>query len=166
MLSLFPGPHDSGSEAGVEFMGLSGTCVNTEVHVLRIAPSRVWFCFPHHQSVKLYKDLPVAIFEFTVGPIPIQYVLIPHPCTTTCTLSHPPPYLFILTLILTTLPPYIFVFTPTLPLLTPPPSHTLTPSHPHRDHLGKEIISRFSTDLKTDATWYTDANGRQIQKRV
>lgn len=35
-----------------------------------------------------------------------------------------------------------------------------------RDGLGKEIVSRFSTTLNSNATWYTDANGREIQKRV
>ena len=29
-----------------------------------------------------------------------------------------------------------------------------------RDGLGKEIISRFTTDLATNGVWYTDANGR------
>lgn len=32
--------------------------------------------------------------------------------------------------------------------------------------LGKEVVSRFVTDLKTDKTFYTDANGRQNMKRV
>ena len=36
----------------------------------------------------------------------------------------------------------------------------------HSDGLGKEVISRFQTDLKSEATWYTDANGRDMQKRV
>ena len=35
-----------------------------------------------------------------------------------------------------------------------------------RDGLGKEIVSRFSTTLNNNGTWYTDANGREIQKRV
>ena len=34
------------------------------------------------------------------------------------------------------------------------------------DGLGKEVISRFSTNLSTDGVWYTDANGREMQKRV
>ena len=34
------------------------------------------------------------------------------------------------------------------------------------DRLGKEIVSRFSTDLDTNKTWYTDANGREMQKRM
>ena len=33
------------------------------------------------------------------------------------------------------------------------------------DGFGKEIISHFQTDLKTNGIWYTDANGRDIQKR-
>ena len=37
---------------------------------------------------------------------------------------------------------------------------------PFSDHLGKEVVSRFTTDLATDKTWYTDANGREMQKRV
>ena len=35
-----------------------------------------------------------------------------------------------------------------------------------RDHQGKEVVSRFTTDLDTDGTWYTDSNGREMQKRV
>jgi lysosomal alpha-mannosidase len=31
--------------------------------------------------------------------------------------------------------------------------------------LGKEVISRFDTSLKTDAVFYTDANGREMQMR-
>lgn len=31
---------------------------------------------------------------------------------------------------------------------------------------GKEIISRFTTRLKTDMTFYTDSNGRELLKRV
>jgi len=34
------------------------------------------------------------------------------------------------------------------------------------DNLGKEIITRFSTDLETKNTFYTDANGREMQTRV
>lgn len=39
-------------------------------------------------------------------------------------------------------------------------------SYDDRDNVGKEIVSRFTTDLRTDATWYTDANGREMQKRM
>lgn len=35
----------------------------------------------------------------------------------------------------------------------------------HRDGLGKEIISRFDTDLQTDGRFYTDSNGREILER-
>ena len=31
--------------------------------------------------------------------------------------------------------------------------------------LGKEVISRFDTNLKTNGVFYTDANGREMQKR-
>nr|XP_014342916.1 PREDICTED: lysosomal alpha-mannosidase [Latimeria chalumnae] len=34
-----------------------------------------------------------------------------------------------------------------------------------RDRWGKEIISRFKTPLQTNATFYTDANGREILQR-
>jgi len=37
---------------------------------------------------------------------------------------------------------------------------------PVDDGVGKEIISRFDTDLATDKTFYTDANGREVLKRV
>ena len=37
---------------------------------------------------------------------------------------------------------------------------------PKGDGLGKEVISRFSTNLTTGGVWYTDANGREMQKRV
>ena len=36
---------------------------------------------------------------------------------------------------------------------------------PIDDQLGKEIISRFDTDIKSDGLFYTDANGREIQER-
>ncbi|XP_044309624.1 lysosomal alpha-mannosidase isoform X2 [Varanus komodoensis] len=36
---------------------------------------------------------------------------------------------------------------------------------PIRDGLGKEIISRFETNLQTDGLFYTDANGREILQR-
>lgn len=32
--------------------------------------------------------------------------------------------------------------------------------------MGTEIISRFTTDLKTDSTFYTDSNGRELVRRV
>jgi lysosomal alpha-mannosidase len=32
--------------------------------------------------------------------------------------------------------------------------------------VGKEIISRFSTDLETSSTWYTDSNNREMQTRI
>jgi lysosomal alpha-mannosidase len=34
---------------------------------------------------------------------------------------------------------------------------------PFSDGLGKEIISRFDTDLASSGMWYTDANGREMQ---
>lgn len=37
---------------------------------------------------------------------------------------------------------------------------------PFQDNLGKEIISIFSSDLETSGTFYTDANGREMQKRI
>ena len=36
---------------------------------------------------------------------------------------------------------------------------------PFADGLGKEIISRFSTDIKSDGVFYTDSNGRQLLER-
>lgn len=36
----------------------------------------------------------------------------------------------------------------------------------YRDHVGKEIINRFKTQLESDSTFYTDSNGREILKRV
>ena len=44
-------------------------------------------------------------------------------------------------------------------------SFTLIECFVTSDDLGKEIISRFTTDLATDETWYTDANGREMQER-
>jgi lysosomal alpha-mannosidase len=37
---------------------------------------------------------------------------------------------------------------------------------PFKDGLGKEIVSRFTTNLETDSKFYTDANGRQMLERV
>lgn len=37
---------------------------------------------------------------------------------------------------------------------------------PVDDGIGKEIVSVFSTDLKTDGVFFTDSNGRQLLKRV
>ena len=37
---------------------------------------------------------------------------------------------------------------------------------PVSDGIGKEIITKFSTSLDTKGVWYTDANGRSMQKRV
>ncbi|XP_067010796.2 lysosomal alpha-mannosidase isoform X2 [Anabrus simplex] len=36
---------------------------------------------------------------------------------------------------------------------------------PTDDSVGKEVISRFSSDLATDGVFYTDANGREMMKR-
>jgi len=37
---------------------------------------------------------------------------------------------------------------------------------PLNDNIGKEIISRYTTSMSTQKTFYTDANGREILKRV
>ncbi|XP_076348984.1 lysosomal alpha-mannosidase-like [Tachypleus tridentatus] len=37
---------------------------------------------------------------------------------------------------------------------------------PVKNNTGKEIITRFDTGLQTEKTFYTDANGRQVLKRV
>ena len=37
---------------------------------------------------------------------------------------------------------------------------------PYADGLGKEVISRFDTSLASNATWWTDANGREMQERI
>lgn len=34
------------------------------------------------------------------------------------------------------------------------------------DNVGKEIVSRFTTNFQTNKTFYTDANGRQMIKRT
>ncbi|XP_059093937.1 lysosomal alpha-mannosidase-like [Tigriopus californicus] len=36
---------------------------------------------------------------------------------------------------------------------------------PIGDHVGKEVVSRFNTQLDTKKTFYTDSNGRQLLKR-
>ena len=36
---------------------------------------------------------------------------------------------------------------------------------PVGDHWGKEIITRFDTDIKSNRLFYTDANGREMQER-
>ena len=33
------------------------------------------------------------------------------------------------------------------------------------DGKGKEIISRYTTTMETNQTWYTDANGREMKMR-
>ena len=37
---------------------------------------------------------------------------------------------------------------------------------PINDGFGKEVISRFDTNLATDKTWYTDSNGRDLIQRI
>ena len=37
---------------------------------------------------------------------------------------------------------------------------------PYHDGLGREIISIYNTNLQTNKTWYTDANGRDSNKRI
>jgi lysosomal alpha-mannosidase len=39
-------------------------------------------------------------------------------------------------------------------------------SIPIDDNLGKEIILRYDTDIHSQATFYTDANGREVLQRV
>ena len=36
---------------------------------------------------------------------------------------------------------------------------------PVDDQQGKEVISRFSTGIQSDGVWYTDSNGRELQRR-
>ena len=55
----------------MELLGLSGN------HYKYISPCILMLSLcilPHNvlQTVKLYKDLPFAIFEYTIGPIPYQ----------------------------------------------------------------------------------------------
>jgi lysosomal alpha-mannosidase len=59
----------------------------------------------------------------------------------------------------------------TISLLKSPASPTAIFSYivgpiPFQDGLGKEIISRFTTDLNTKSKFYTDSNGRQMLERV
>ena len=37
---------------------------------------------------------------------------------------------------------------------------------PYLDGLGREVVTRFTTDLSTNSTWLTDSNGRDSMKRV
>ncbi|XP_011704639.1 PREDICTED: lysosomal alpha-mannosidase isoform X1 [Wasmannia auropunctata] len=37
---------------------------------------------------------------------------------------------------------------------------------PIKDKIGKEILTRYSSNLQTDKTFYTDSNGREMLKRV
>lgn len=37
---------------------------------------------------------------------------------------------------------------------------------PIDDNIGKEIIIRYSTDIKSEKKYYTDANGRQVLERI
>lgn len=37
---------------------------------------------------------------------------------------------------------------------------------PISDAVGKELITKFSTSIKSKATWYTDSNGREFQQRI
>ncbi|CAG7723264.1 unnamed protein product [Allacma fusca] len=36
---------------------------------------------------------------------------------------------------------------------------------PVGDHIGKEVVTRYSTDLSTNGTFYTDSNGREMLRR-
>ena len=37
---------------------------------------------------------------------------------------------------------------------------------PIADHLGKEIITQYTTNLKSDKTWYSDSQGLEFQERI
>jgi hypothetical protein len=43
---------------------------------------------------------------------------------------------------------------------------TIGPIDFRSDYWGKEIVSTYSSNLKTNATWYTDSNGRDSIERV
>lgn len=51
--------------------------------------------------------------------------------------------------------------------LNSPGDPLVTPLSPpfSRDGLGKEVISRFETPLRTAGQFYTDSNGRQVLQR-
>lgn len=36
---------------------------------------------------------------------------------------------------------------------------------PARDHLGKEVITRLDTSIRTNQYFYTDSNGREVLQR-
>jgi len=42
---------------------------------------------------------------------------------------------------------------------------TLGPIPVEEDGVGKEVIARFETDVGSENLLYTDANGREFQKR-
>jgi lysosomal alpha-mannosidase len=37
---------------------------------------------------------------------------------------------------------------------------------PIDDHIGKEIILRYDTDIQSQSKFYTDANGREVLERI
>lgn len=37
---------------------------------------------------------------------------------------------------------------------------------PIDDHIGKEIILRYDTDIQSQSKYYTDANGREVLERI
>ncbi len=37
---------------------------------------------------------------------------------------------------------------------------------PISDHIGKEIIIRYDTDIESASKYYTDANGREVLERI
>jgi len=44
--------------------------------------------------------------------------------------------------------------------------HWTVGSIPIDDNNGKEVITRFTSDLASDNTWYTDSNGREMIQRI